>query len=67
MQIDLITCDSGDWDVLMVDGEIFYEAHEIPDDVWLELLEAFGVSNKEYCISDEDMENRTFEEVQQCK
>jgi hypothetical protein len=62
MVIDLITCDSGDWDVLAVDGEIYYEGTEIPDHVWLELLETkLNVVCKGWAISDKQMENRTFE------
>jgi hypothetical protein len=60
--IELITCDSGDWDVLKVNGKIFFEGHEIPDHVWLDLLQTkFAIPCKGYAISDDAMENRTFE------
>lgn len=62
-EIKLINCESGDWDVLIIDGKIFDEAHSIQDDVWLDLLKSkLGVDCKKITISDEDMENRVFEE-----
>ena len=57
MKIELITCESGDWKVLKVDGKIYDEGHSIPDFVWVKLLqEKFGVAFEETIISDEDME-----------
>jgi hypothetical protein len=57
--IELITCDSGDWDVLRVDlGEGFnYEGHSIPDYQWIKLLNILGYEVEVRNISDEDMEN----------
>ena len=60
--IEYITCKSGDWNVLIVNGEIYEEGHEIPDFIWLKLLsEKFNTIIVNTEISDEDMENRTFE------
>jgi hypothetical protein len=57
-QIELITCDSGDWKVLRVNlGEDFnYEGHSIPDGVWVEMISRLGFEVETNCISDEDME-----------
>lgn len=54
-QIELITCDSGNWKVLRVNlGEDFkYEGHSIPDGVWINLLQSIGYTVETNCISDE--------------
>lgn len=56
--ITLITCDSGDWEVLRVNlGEYFQsEGHSIPNHTWIELLNLLGFEVEEKEISDEDME-----------
>lgn len=61
MNIKYITCPSGDWVVLMVDGTPYYEGHSVPDFVWLSLLEdqpGTKISSSE--ISDKDMENKSY-------
>lgn len=57
--IELITCDSGDWEILRMNlGEDFaYEGHSIPNGVWIKLLEQLGYMVETNCISDENMEN----------
>jgi hypothetical protein len=60
-KIEVISCASGDWEVLVVDGKIYYEGHEIPDDVWLLVLKDLGCTTKTREISDRAMEYRTFE------
>lgn len=56
-KIEFITCDSGDWEVLRIDGEVYDEGHSICLDTWLSLLARFGTAMvTEDCISDEDME-----------
>lgn len=56
--IELITCESGDWEVLRTNfGEDFkYEGHSIPDGVWVKLIEQLGYEVETREISDEDME-----------
>ncbi len=56
MKIELITCESGDWEVLKVDGEVRYEGHSIKIYECLELLEELGCDIFEKEISDDDME-----------
>lgn len=61
MEIELITCECGDWEVLKVEGKVFYEDHKIESDVWLELLSKIvGIKIKEKEVSDEDMENGNY-------
>ena len=66
-EIKYITCESGDWKVLIVNGKLYHEGHDIPEHIWLELLEdKFDVNCKNIEISDDDMLERTFEtEVQE--
>lgn len=54
--VELITCDSGDWEVLKLNGKVFEEGHSIPSYAWLELLSVFNVESNEVSISDEEME-----------
>lgn len=57
--LEYLTCPSGDWEVLKLDGKVFYEGHTIPSEKWLELLgniyrKRVEITQKE--VSDEDME-----------
>ena len=56
--IELITCESGDWEVLRVDfGENFEASgHSISNYDWIELLEKLGYEVEQKEISNEDME-----------
>lgn len=60
--IELITCESGDWEVLRMDlGESFeFGNHSIPNGVWIKLLEKLGYEVKQKKISDEDMEEGNY-------
>lgn len=58
--VELIGCTEGDWEVLIVDNEIFAEGHSIPVHEWLRLISKWD-KTKERTISDKAMENRTFE------
>jgi hypothetical protein len=58
--IEVITCESGDWEVLKVDGKIEYEGHDIPEFVWMTLIEKLGHTADPRIISDEDMENGNY-------
>ena len=62
LKAKLICCDEGDWEVLMVNGEVFEESHSISRDDWIGLMKTFGIDVEVEHISDEDMEARTFEE-----
>jgi hypothetical protein len=55
-KIELITCDSGDWEVLRVDGEVFTENHRLSNLDWIRFLNRLGYQVKEVGILDEDME-----------
>ena len=56
--IELITCESGDWEVLRVNlGEDFdFSGHSIPNHGWVRLIKMLGYEVEEKEISDEDME-----------
>ena len=56
--IELITCESGDWEVLRMNlGEDFnWGGHSISNQGWKLLLERLGYEVETKCISDEDME-----------
>ena len=41
-QIESITCDSGDWEVLKIDGEIFAENHRLSSYDWVRFLDKLG-------------------------
>lgn len=55
--IELITCDSGDWEILRMNlGEDFKESgHRIYNGNWINLLKILGYEVIEKEISDEDM------------
>lgn len=36
----------GEWRAIYVNGELFFEGHSVPDDVWIELLEDEMVDRK---------------------
>ena len=58
-KVEFITCPEGDWEVLRVDGKLFYENHHIPAETWLELLGGLYRKRVEVVqreISDADME-----------
>ena len=60
--IELITCESGDWEVLRVNlGDDFkFAGHRVPNYEWVNLLDLLGFKVKEKEISDEDMENENY-------
>ena len=55
--IELITCKSGDWEVLQVNlGEDFIrEGHRISNEDWIRLLKELGYPVSKKCLSDENM------------
>lgn len=57
--IRLINCESGDWQILEVNGTVWASGHNISDVDWLGLLsEHFNCQIEAMCISDEEMELR---------
>lgn len=60
-KLELIRCESGDWQVLKLNGEIFAEGHSIRNEDWITLInELFGIDILEKEISDENMENGNY-------
>ena len=57
--VKLTTCESGDWQILEVDGVELASGHSIPEHDWLFLLsEHFDCMIEMITISDEEMETR---------
>ena len=58
--IKLITCESGDWQILEVNGMAVASDHRIPHTAWLNVLsEHFDCQIEKVCISDEEMQERS--------
>lgn len=57
-RIKLTTCESGDGEILELDGEIIASSHNINNYDWIELLNKLGYEVEEEEISDEEMEER---------
>lgn len=55
--LKLITCESGDWHILLVNEKVFASTHSIGNDVWIKLLNHLGYAVEKECISDEEMES----------
>jgi len=55
--IELITCESGDFEVLQVNlGKDFIrEGHRISNEDWIRLLKELGYPVTKKCLSDENM------------
>lgn len=60
MKIELIENESGDWVIVKKDGKVYHEGHDVPNHIWLELLNESGVESSSSFISDEDMEEGNF-------
>ena len=58
-RIKLTNCESGDWQILEINGTEWTSGHSISDVDWMGLLsEHFGCQIEAVCISDEEMEAR---------
>lgn len=55
--IELITCQSGDWEVLQVNlgYDFICEGHKISNEDWIKLLKELGYRVTKKCLSDEVM------------
>lgn len=60
-KVEVIKCNSGDWEVLIVNGKIHYEGHSIPEFIWLDILSDLGFSASYRTITNEDMEKGNYE------
>lgn len=54
--IKLVTNESGDWEMLLLNGEIYYEGHNIPTYAWLNLFRELGYDVSTKDLTDEKME-----------
>lgn len=58
-RVKVINCESGDWQILEVNGVVWASGHHISEHDWLGLLsEHFDCMIECTCISDEEMEAR---------
>lgn len=55
-KIKLTTCESGDWEILELNGERIAGNHHMDNMDWIELLKRLGIEVESVCISDEEME-----------
>lgn len=55
-RVGIIDCEGGDYSVLIVSDEVFYEGHSIPDFIWIDLLKTLNVQVFQKTVSDKDME-----------
>ena len=58
--VKVITCDSGDWEVLKLNNKIIAEGHSLSNIDWFTLLDFLRVLFEKDNISDEDMENGNY-------
>lgn len=54
--IRLITNESGDWEVLLLNGEVYEEGHSIPNHAWINLIHDLGHEVSMEDVTDEEME-----------
>lgn len=52
----VITCESGVYEVLLEDGELFTCGVSIGNNAWISILRSLGCTVEEVCISNQEME-----------
>lgn len=55
--IRLIENESGDWKVLLLNGEVYAEGHSIPTRSWIDLIRSLGHEASTEDVTDEEMED----------
>lgn len=55
--IKLVTSESGDWEVLFLNDEIYDEGHNIPTHTWLNIITRLGCDVNTIELTDEEMES----------
>jgi len=58
--IRLVTNESGDWEVLLLNGEVYEEGHDIPADTWIDLIHDLGHEASIEDVTDEEMEYKLY-------
>lgn len=59
-RVEVITCESGDWDVLKLNEETIAEGHSLSIHDWFTVLDKLDVLIGQRCISDKDMESGNY-------
>ena len=54
--VSLTTNESGDWEVLSLNGEVYAEGHDISTDTWIDLIHDLGHKGIIEEVTDEEME-----------
>lgn len=63
LTIEHITCPSGDYEVVLINGSVDYAGNSIPTFYWIDLLKSFGFTVRSTEVSDEQMiEGKYFNE-----
>lgn len=57
LEIELITCERGDYEILKVNNEIYYSGTSVPSQIWLDIFKLNGNKVLKNTISNEEMEN----------
>ena len=61
--IELLTCPSGEWEVLKLDGDLYGSRDSIPNYMWIGLIkELTGIDVIQKEVSDDYMENGEYYE-----
>lgn len=56
--IKLISCESGDWEILELNGETYSSEHKMENDDWIRLIKTLtGIEIEKVTISDEEIED----------
>lgn len=50
--VRLLTSETGDWEILYLNNEVYAEGHHIPNHTWIDLIRDLG---HEAIIEDEEM------------
>ena len=58
--IRLIENESGDWEVLLLNREVYAEGHSIPTHSWMDLIHDLGHEVSLEDVTDEEMENELY-------
>lgn len=56
IKLKLTTCESGDWEILELNGKRIAENHHMSNWDWINLLKRLKIDIECVCISDEEME-----------
>ena len=53
--IELVSSESGEWKVVLINGSVDFAGHTIPEMYWIHLLKYYGFNAKFSTVSDENI------------